>query len=50
MWSINVNLRPLVLPVVVGWGGVQSHFCVQPNYSVEDVLRCDVVGVVSLAQ
>ena len=23
-----------------GWGGVQSHFRVQPNYSVEVVLYC----------
>ena len=25
---------------VGGGGGVQSHFCVQPNYSVEVVLCC----------
>ena len=33
-----------------GWwwlGGVQSHFHVQPNYSVEVVLGCVVVGVVT---
>ena len=30
-----------------GWGGVQSHFHVQPNYSVEVVLCCVVVGVVT---
>ena len=29
----------------VGWG-LHSHFCVQPNYSAEVVLRCVVVGVV----
>ena len=27
--------------------GVQSHFHVQPNYSVEVVLCCVVVGVVT---
>ena len=32
--------------VVVGWG-LHSHFCVQPNYSAEVVLRCVVVGVVT---
>ena len=32
--------------VVVGWG-LHSHFHVQPNYSVEVVLRCVVVGVVT---
>ena len=31
---------------VVGWG-LHSHFCVQPNYSVEVVLCCVVVGVVT---
>ena len=30
-----------------GGGGVQSHFHVQPNYSVEVVLFCVVVGVVT---
>ena len=30
---------------VVGWGGVHSHFHVQPNYSVEVVLWCVVLGV-----
>ena len=32
-----------------GWGcwGVHSHFHVQPNYSVEVVLHCVVVGVVT---
>ena len=29
-------------------GGVQSHFRVQPNYSIEVVLRCDVVGAVTI--
>ena len=40
--------------VVVAWGGVVvvgwwwwSHFLVQPNFSVEVVLRCVVVGVVT---
>ena len=50
-WSINVNLRLLKAAVEflwwwVGWV-VQSHFCVQPNYSVEVVLCCVVVGVVT---
>ena len=31
-----------------GGVGVQSHFRVQPNYSVEVVLRCVVVGVVTI--
>ena len=30
-----------------GGGGVQNHFHVQPNYSVEVVLCCDVVGAVT---
>ena len=30
----------LILSVCGGWGGVQSHFHVQPNYSVEVVLCC----------
>ena len=30
-----------------GWG-LQSHFHVQPNYSVEVVLCCVVVGVVTI--
>ena len=30
------------------WGGLQSHFRVQSNYSVEAVLRCVVVGVVTI--
>ena len=29
------------------WGVVHSHFRVQPNYSVEVVLCCVVVGVVT---
>ena len=40
---------------VDGWGGVgcggwglQSHFHVQPNNGVEVVLRCVVVGVVTI--
>ena len=31
-----------------GWG-LHSHFHVQPNYSVAVVLRCVVVGVVTIA-
>ena len=33
--------------MVVGWG-LQSHFRVQPNNCVEVVLRCVVVGVVTI--
>ena len=32
---------------VVGWG-LQSYFHVQPNNCVEVVLRCVVVGVVTI--
>ena len=32
---------------VVGWGSY-SHFRVHPNFCVEVVLRCDVVGVVTI--
>ena len=59
MVSINVNLRLLKAKVEfllggvgwggVWWGGVHSHFHVQPNYSVEDVLCCVVVGVVTIS-
>ena len=31
----------------VGWGGFYSHFHVQHNYSVDYVLCCVVVGVVT---
>ena len=34
---------------VVGWGGLQSHFRVQPNHCVEVVLRCVVVRVVTIS-
>ena len=30
--------------------GLHSHFHVQPNYNVEVVLRCVVVGVVTIAK
>ena len=33
---------------VGGWGGVHSHFHVQPNYCVEVVLFCVVIEVVTL--
>ena len=33
---------------VVVVGGVQSHFRVHPNYSVEVLLCCIVVGVVTI--
>ena len=29
------------------WGGVQNYLCVQPHYSVEVVLCCVVIGVVT---
>ena len=32
---------------VGGWWGLHSHIRAQPNYSVEVVLRCVVVGVVT---
>ena len=32
---------------MVGWG-LHSHFRVQPNNCVEDVLNCVVVGVVTI--
>ena len=32
---------------MVGWG-LQSNFHVQPNHCVEFVLRCVVVGVVTI--
>ena len=32
----------------VGWWGSQRHFRVQPNFCVEVVLRCVVVGVVTI--
>ena len=34
--------------VGVGGGGMHSHFHVQPNYIVEVVLHCVVVGVVTV--
>ena len=36
--------------MVGGWGGgrVQSHFHIQPNYSVEVVLCCVVIEVVTI--
>ena len=36
-----------MVSVVGGWG-LHSHFCVQLNYSVEVVLRCVVVRVVTI--
>ena len=35
----------MLLSLCGGWGGLQSHFRVQPNHCVEVVLRCVVVGV-----
>ena len=34
----------------VGWGGLHIHSSVKPNYSVEVVLRCVVVGVVTITK
>ena len=56
LWSINVNLRLMEAAVefvwwggVVGlWWGLHSHFFVQPNISVEVVLHCVVIGVVTI--
>ena len=59
MLSINVNPRLQQATVeflwwVVGWGGMHSHFHVQPNYSADVVadvvlwLCCVVVGVVTI--
>ena len=50
---MNVVLRlteSAVEFVWVGWWGLQSHFRVQPNNSVDVVLRCVVVGVVTIYQ
>ena len=33
----------------VGWGGFYNLFHVQPNYCVEVVLQCVVVGVVTIS-
>ena len=35
--------------MVVGGGGVQIQFRVQPNFCVEVVLCCVVVGVVTIS-
>ena len=44
----NVNMSLLKATVeFLWWGGMQSHFRVQPNYSVEFVLHYVVVGVVT---
>ena len=48
---MNVVLRLMEAAVefVWWWGwGLHSNFHVQPNYSVEVVLRCVVVGVVTI--
>ena len=48
---MNVNQKLLKATVeFVRWGGLHSHFRVQPNYSVEAVLFlcCVVVGVVTI--
>ena len=52
MWSINVYLSLLETNVEFLWwggvgGGAQSDFRIQPNYSVEVVLCCVVIGAVS---
>ena len=46
--NVVLRLMDLMLSLcggVVGWWGGGGHFHVQPNYSVEVVLRCVVVGV-----
>ena len=46
---MNVGLRLMEAAVgFVGLGGLHSHFHVQPNYSVEVVLCCVVIGVVTI--
>ena len=48
---MNVVLRLMEAAVefVWWWGwGLQSHFNVQPNYSVEVVLPCVIVGVLTI--
>ena len=53
---MNVVLRLMEAAVefvwwggVVGlWWGLHSHFFVQPNISVEVVLHCVVIGVVTI--
>ena len=35
--------------VAVVWGAMHIHFRVKPNYSVEVVLCCVVVGVVTIS-
>ena len=47
---MNVNLLKATVEFLWwgGWGGVHSHFCVQPNYSVDVVLCCVVAGVVTI--
>ena len=50
---MNVVLRLMEAAVEFMWWwgwGFHSHFHVQPNYSVEAVLRCVVVGVVTKAK
>ena len=49
MSTINVVLRLMKAAVeFVWWWGLHSNFHVKPNYSVEVVLRCVVVGVVTI--
>ena len=48
--NVLLGLMEAAVEFVCGvgwWWGLHSHFCVQPNYSVEVVLRCVVVGVVT---
>ena len=51
---MNIVLRLMEAAVEfvwwVGCGGMHSHFHVKPNYSVEVVLRCVVVGVVTITK
>ena len=46
LWSININLTLLMATVEFVWWG-HSNFRVQPNYSVEVMLCCLVIGVVT---
>ena len=49
--NVVLRLMEAAVEVVWWWGwGLHSHFHVQPNYSVEVVLRCVVVGVVTTIQ
>ena len=47
--NVVMRLMEAAVDFVWWWGwGLHSHFHVQPNYSVEVVLCCVVVGVVTI--